>query len=245
MARARFGWIVAGVAGAAVGVALGSFVTRTLYGTPDGGAIRPAPERPVECPPCDPCPVCPPPAVGEDGRLAPAADGGPAERGAGGAASATVSSEEESAPEAALDARDRGFGPGDLEPGPPGVSIATVRRAEAALAEALAPCRGGAEPNAVLQVTVSVTGTVGALRDAVVVRGPGDREAARACVVRRAVEARFPADGPEGRSDLKVPVALADAPADAGEAPEPGPPASGTDPTARDEAEGLGDETPR
>lgn len=172
---------------AGLGFWAGAFSTRTLYGDPAASGVRPAKERPVECPPCSPCPICPPPPVCEDGRLVPADTELP-EDGLGDGASA-------------------GDLPEDDPSGLPGLSVATVRAAEAAVSERVQTCREVARGTAVLELTLTVTGTTGVVSDAFVTRSRLDDAEGERCLEAAARGARFPGDQ-DGSSVLKLPVQL-------------------------------------
>lgn len=188
MSFATLRWILAGLATLAVGVGLGVFATRTLYGDPDGEAVRPARERPVRCPPCEPCPTCPPPPRCEDGHLVPA--DAPLPDGAGLDEDAV-----------------RGADPG---PGRPGVSMKAIAAAEAAVLDRVPTCAEVGAGTAVLELTVTVTGTTGAVRDVFVSRARLEPPETERCLEAAARDATFPAVGPEGESVLKLPVRLSD-----------------------------------
>lgn len=180
-------WIAGCTLSLAVGVGVGVFATRTLYGDPSGDAVRPERDRPVDCPPCAPCPTCPPLPRCEDGRLVPAER--PPALDPGGD------------PEAAA-------GELELEPSPPGLSLRAVAAAEAAVLERVESCRSFGPGTAVLELTVTVTGTIGAVRDAFATRARFDDPEAERCLEAAARAAAFAAPGPEGESVLKLPVRL-------------------------------------
>jgi hypothetical protein len=187
------GAIVRWVAGCAVSVAVGFgggvFATRTLYGDPSGDAVRPERERPVECPPCPPCPRCPPPPRCEDGRLAPAEPEGAPSREMGAEAEAGATDFEAAS-------------------GRSGVSMDAIAAAESAVLERVETCRTYGSGGAVLELTVTVTGTTGTVREAFATRARFDDPEAERCLEAAARAARFPATGPEGQSVLKIPVRL-------------------------------------
>ena len=180
-------WVTGCAVSVAVGFAGGVFATRTLYGDPVGEAVRPERERPVECPPCPPCPACPPPPRCEDGRLVPAE------------AAPSIDPD----PEAESGAADF-----EAASGRSGVSMDAIAAAESAVLERVETCRTLGAGTAVLELTVTVTGTTGAVREAFATRARFDDPEAERCLEAAARAARFPATGPEGESVLKVPVRL-------------------------------------
>lgn len=182
---------------AGLGIALGAYAMRILYGDPRADAVRPAPARPVECPACPPCPVCPPPPECEDGRRVPSE----AQREG---ASVDTSTRTEAQP-----------------PGPPGVALSAVQAAEAAVLRAVRACEG--RGSAVLELTVTVTSTTGRISDVVVTRARLEGAGLEACLERAARSARFDTTSPEGSSVLEVPVELGEisAPAEPDDIPPP------------------------
>lgn len=180
------------VAGMLIGGLAGVYGTRLLDGDAPRSTVDPSPNPVRECPPCETCPACPPPPECGDVSLIPARDDDPG-----------------------LD-RDPLDDPPDrpdIAPAGPGLSARAIAQASAAVRVAIEPCLlsdqlDGAQGMLLLDLTVTATGSVGFVTEALVTARNGDTEAVEACVQREAARARFDYAGPDGAQRVKLPIKI-------------------------------------
>ena len=188
-ARLVLGCTISFVLGGAAGV----YGLRTLYGDID--PVDPARERTPECPSPPPCPACPPPVdCGLQGRLPPA--DAPFETFED--ESDTDSSDDPSWEEDASMA---------------GLPASAVPLAHAAVKSEIETCFELLEDPApsgiaLLQLTVTATGGVGFVTEALVTRATGGAAELAGCLGEAARRARFVWKGPDGRLNFKLPLSV-------------------------------------